>query len=589
MSSDNTVSIYNQASLLVQKADYANALKLIYPTVKSHPTFFKGWLLFSRCLYAIGHVKEAVDIALNAENVDPMKREFEQISLLMEQQDYSAAEQIALQMLKEFGPHPKAYFTLGRIFLQVNMPEEGIEVLEQAVEHLPSNLSIRKLLSDGYASAGQYSNTIESLKTLTTLDECFDTLWLLITHLLKYGQYEDIEQYCQRALHHAAGDAEKVSQINLVYGQMLRIVGQRDKSIATIKRSLESNPQNMEAWWALADFKNYPFNEGEMQKLNALTRSNPPSLSTSPLYFALAKMRETQVMPEQSISDYRVANACKSAGHFKVESLKREYEQRQAAYTAKALQLQAPIQNDSPTPIFIVGLPRSGSTLLEQMLATHSKIDGTMEQPTLPDVEAAAQRYALKQYGVSLTQALERFTPDELSMFKEQYLRESAIFRSGTAPFFIDKQLFNHRLVGFIHKILPEAVIIDVRRDPFDCAISLFKQYFPSGVEFSYDFQDIGTTYNAYTALMDYWHCALPNRVLTVHYEALVSEPEKELTKIFNHIGLHYENECLQFSHTKRPIHTASSEQVREPLNTNAIGRWSDYELYIDKSFLTET
>ena len=313
---------------------------------------------------------------------------------------------------------------------------------------------------------------------------------------------------------------------------MLRIVGQRDKSIATIKRSLENNPQNMEAWWALADFKNYPFNEEEMQKLNALTRSNPPSLSTSPLYFAFAKMRENQVMPEQSISDYRVANACKSAGHFKVESLKREYEQRQAAYTAKALQLQAPIQNDSPTPIFIVGLPRSGSTLLEQMLATHSKIDGTMEQPTLPDVEAAAQRYALKQYGVSLTQALERFTPDELSMFKEQYLRESAIFRSGTAPFFIDKQLFNHRLVGFIHKILPEAVIIDVRRDPFDCAISLFKQYFPSGVEFSYDFQDIGTTYNAYTALMEYWHCALPNRVLTVHYEALVSEPEKELTKI---------------------------------------------------------
>jgi len=588
MSLDNTVSIYNQASLLVQKGDYANALKLIYPTVKAYPTFFKGWLLFSRCLYALGHVKEAVDIAQNADNVDPMKKEFEQISLLMGQHDYTAAEQVALQILKEFGPHPKAYFTLGRIYLQVNIPEEGIKALEHAVEHLPSNLSIRKLLADSYASAGQYRSTIESLRTLITLDECFDTLWLLITHLLKYGQYEDIEQYCKSALNHAAGDDEKVSQINLVYGQMLRIVGQRDKSIEIIKSSLESNPQNMEAWWALADFKNYPFTEGEMQKLTALTRSNPPSLSASPLYFAFAKMRETQLTPEQSISDYRIANACKSAEHFKVESLKREYEQRQAAYTAEALQTQAPVQKDLPIPIFIVGLPRSGSTLVEQMLATHSKIDGTMEQPTLPDVEAAAQRYAMKQYGVNLIQALERFTPKELLMFGEQYLRESAFFRTGTSPFFIDKQLFNHRLVGFIHKILPEAVIIDVRRDPFDCAISLFKQYFPSGVEFSYDFQNIGTTYNAYTALMDYWHCALPNRVLTVYYETLVTEPEKELTRLFNHIGLHFEDDCLQFSHTKRPIHTASSEQVREPLNTHAVGRWKDYESYIDKSFLTE-
>ena len=587
MSSDNTFSIYNQASSLVQQSDYANALKLIYPVVKQHPTFFSGWLLFSRCLYALGHVKEAVDIAQNAENVDPMKNEFELISLHMEQQDYAAAERIAQKLLKEFGPHPKAYFTLGNIFLKMNMPEEGVSVLEQALEDLPSNLSLRKLLADSYADAGQYCKTIESLKILTELDECFDTLWLLIVRLLKYGQYEDVEQYCQKALNHASGDAEKVSQINLVYGQMLRIVGQRDKSIELIKGSLEANPQNMEAWWALADFKNYSFSKSEKQALTALKCSNRQSPSLSPLFFAYAKMRENQSNTEQSMTDYRIANACKSTAHFSVEFLEKEYKQRKEAYTSEVLLTQSPPLEGSPTPVFIVGLPRSGSTLVEQMLATHSQIDATMEQPTLPDIEAAAHRYALKQYGTGLTQALKRFTPKELAWLGERYLSESKIFRSGTSPFFIDKQLFNHRLVGFIHKILPKSIIIDVRRDPMDCSISLFKQYFASGVDFSYDFQDIGTTYKAYVDLMDYWHSVLPNRVLTLQYEKLVKEPKQELTRTLRHIGLKYEGECLQFSQTKRPIHTASSEQVREPLNTKGIGGWRKYEAYVKELMIS--
>ena len=586
MTSDNTVSIFNQASSLMQQGDYANAIKLIYPVVKQYPTFFNGWLLFSRCLYALGHVKEAVDIAQNADNVDPMKNEFEQISLLMEQQDYAAAERVAQKLLKEFGPHPKAYFTLGSIFLKMNMAEEAVTLLERALEYLPSNLSLRKLLADSYAEAGQYRKAIDSLKILTELDECFDTQWLLIARLLKYGQYADVERYCHKALALASGDAEKVSQINLVYGQMLRIVGQRDKSIELIKGSLKANPQNMKAWWALADFKNYSFSKSETQALTALKRSNRQSPSLSPLFFAYAKMRENQSNAEQSMADYRIANACKSTTHFSVEFLEQEYKQRKEAYTSEVLLTQSPPLEGSPLPIFIVGLPRSGSTLVEQMLATHSKIDGTMEQPTLPDVEAAAHRYALKQYGTGLTQALEKFTPKELAWLGERYLSESKIFRSGTSPFFIDKQLFNHRLVGFIHKILPEAVIIDVRRDPFDCAISLFKQYFASGVEFSYDFQDIGATYKAYVDLMDYWHSVIPNRVLTLQYETLVKEPKQELTRILSHIGLKYESDCLQFSQTKRPIHTASSEQVREPLNTRGIGGWRKYEEHVKELFI---
>ena len=208
------------------------------------------------------------------------------------------------------------------------------------------------------------------------------------------------------------------------------------------------------------------------------------------------------------------------------------------------------------------------------MLASHSQVEGTMEQPTLLAVEQWANRFAQQQYKQPLLSVIDQLTPADLAKIGHRYLEESALFRPTGSRFFTDKQPFNFRLVGLIHKILPQAIIIDVVRNPMDCGLSLYKQYFHSGVSFSYDQNHIGEIYNAYTDLMTYWQKALPGKVYRLEYESLVSNPEVQLTQLLNHIGLPFEPACLAFHNSPRPVHTASSEQVRQPINRNGLGSW---------------
>jgi hypothetical protein len=184
----------------------------------------------------------------------------------------------------------------------------------------------------------------------------------------------------------------------------------------------------------------------------------------------------------------------------------------------------------------------------------------------------------MQRYNLPLTQALDKLTGDELSQLGQAYLDESALFRSKNTDFFIDKQPFNFRLIGFIHKILPHAIVIDVRRNPLDCGFSLYKQYFHSGVEFSYKLNHIGAVYDAYLKIMKHWSNVLPSKVVKLQYETLVNDPEQEIRDLLANVGVQFEERCLHFYQTKRSIHTASSEQVRKPLNKNGIGAWRKVE-----------
>lgn len=570
--------LYAQALTLADSGRQADAIKMLYPAVQKHPSFYQGWLLFSRCLYETGHVTEAVQIAQHAEKVDPLAEHFQRIQLAMQKHSAQDAAQIARGMLNEYPHHPKALFTLASIALFSNQPESSVGLLEPGTKALPANMTLRRLLADSYVKSGQYGKAIDAAKVLVTLDKSFENVWLLLGLLFKYSQYNDFLEYCDVAGQLANNDKNTLSQLALLKGQVLRILGQRKESIDSLRYSLALSPHNAEAWWALADFKDYTFTLADKQQLQDLMTANISAENKCLASFTYARLSEAECDIQGSFRYYQTANSIKAAGNHQIQAIRQDLTSLQHHYTTNTLLVQADQKDDQQVPVFIVGLPRSGSTLIEQILASHSEVESTIEQPTLLNIEQRMHRFAQAKYNQGLPELLGKLSAEELAQFGQAYLDESAIFRSKGTCFFTDKQPFNFRLAGLIHKILPQAKIINVVRNPMDCGLSLYKQYFHAGVDFSYDLTHIGGVYNDYMALMHHWDSVLPGKVLRVQYEQLVREPESNIRRILQHLGLSYEPACLSFHTTKRAIHTASSEQVRQPINNNGIGTWLKFE-----------
>ena len=576
--------MHKQATLsesikLIEAENFNSAIVTLRALISEQPDSYQAWSLLSKCLFEVGDLKQAVQASVHAQSIDPLIQSFQQIQNLLQQLAFSEAKQIANTMLAKYPAHPRAICTLAHIATKQNDPERSVSFLESAINFNPADLTLQNMLTHSYASAGYFSKAIQAANMQVVLDERFESLLTLIGLLLKYGQYDNLLAACERARRYVGQSAQRASQIDLIKGQALRIIGNKTESIAALKASLGADPLNADAWWALADMKDYAFSDIERADINKIVNATHLDKRKRCIAaFALAKASEGQSSPTQMMSYYHQANALGVSEYYEPSLLENEFNMRTNTYTTKNLIVQADSVEKRITPIFIVGLPRSGSTLVEQILASHSAIEATLEQPTLPIIESRAQTLCMQRYGLPLPHALDKLSPEELSQLGNAYLEDSALFRTGSASFFIDKQPFNFRLVGFIHKILPHAIVIDVRRNSLDCSFSLYKQYFHSGVDFSYNLSHIGAAYNAYVKLMDHWDNAIPSKVYKLEYESLVNDPEVEIHKLLAKLGVPFEQKCLSFHKIKRNIHTASSEQVRKPLNRQGIGAWRKVE-----------
>ena len=572
-------AIYASARSHYVKGDLRAAIAILKDAVTKQPQFYEGWLFLSKCLFDAGYFKESVQIGQHAEQFDPLQDDFREIQQNMQKNAYGQAQRLAQQMLKRQVNHPRAIFTLAHIASVTNDPFHSIQILKQGLNDSPANLMLRHMLMTSQESAGDFAEAIDTARYLVRIDESFNTLWALITLLLKLGQHADLINLCERAQSLSGLDKVKHSQIDLVRGQTLRIMGKRQDSIEAFRASLATNPKNAEAWWALADMKTFEFSDKDRNNIQALLSDPSISQETKCLAtFALAKANESSNNWDAIMHLYHQANRLKNTNNFDLSHVEQELKARAKTFTSDVLSIQANQIDTDPTPIFIVGLPRSGSTLIEQILASHSHIEGTFEQPTMPCIEKQAQALCAQKFNNNLFAALGSLSPDDLSHLGQAYLTSGRLFRSAETPFFVDKLPFNFRHIGLIHKILPNAIIIDVRRNPLDCGFSLYKQYFASGVDFSYELTHIGTFYNSYVRLMAHWKRVLPNKILSIQYEALIASPEQHIRRLLRHIGVNYETQCLHFHNTPRMVHTASSEQVRQPINSMGIDAWRKAE-----------
>jgi predicted Zn-dependent protease len=367
------------------------------------------------------------------------------------------------------------------------------------------------------------------------------------------------------------------------YGHTLKTAGRQNEAVAAYRKGIAQLPSLGEAYWSLANLKTFRFTPEEISAMRAqLARTDLDEEDRYHLDFALAKALEDAGAYEESFAHYAAANALRRKKlNYDADETSRTVARMKALFTPQFLRERRGSGGDARDPIFVVGLPRSGSTLIEQILASHSQVEGTME---LPDIMAIARKLGGRKKKSDASAYPETLSPlggDELKALGEEYLVGTRIQRKTDRPFFVDKMPNNFIHAGLIHLILPNARIVDARRHPMACCFSNFKQHFARGQGFTYDLTDIGRYYADYVDIMRHFDLVLPGRVHRVIYEEMVADPEDEVRRLLEYCGLPFEPGCLRFYENDRVVRTASSEQVRMPIFKDAVEHWQNFEPWL--------
>lgn len=367
------------------------------------------------------------------------------------------------------------------------------------------------------------------------------------------------------------------------YGHALKTVGRQAEAIEAYRRAIALDVRLGEAWWSLANLKTVRFSPEDLQVMARTLAADLPEGDRLQLHFALGKALEDVGRDGEAFEQFaRGAAIQRRRLDYDPDETTIQMRRSKALLEPRFFAARAGQGDPRPDPIFVLGLPRSGSTLVEQILASHSLVEGTQELPYIPNLAARLAGRARRESEGAYPDILAALSPAELQALGAEYLAYASRHRKLGRPLFIDKLPNNWAHAGFIHLILPNATIIDARRHPLGCCFSAFKQHFAVGQPFSYDLTDLGRYYRDYVELMAHLDAALPGRVHRVIYEDLVAEPEAEVRRLLDHCGLPFEPGCLKFYENDRAVRTASSEQVRQPIFRDATDHWRRFEPWLD-------
>jgi predicted Zn-dependent protease len=367
------------------------------------------------------------------------------------------------------------------------------------------------------------------------------------------------------------------------YGHSLKTSGRVPEAITAYRRALSTEPKLGEAYWSLANLKTFRFTDADVAALHAaLARTDLTDEDRLHFEFALGKALEDAAAYEQSFSHYASGNELRRKTHPYSAAENTDFVRRsRELFTPEFFAARAGSGAAARDPIFIVGLPRAGSTLLEQILASHPQVEGTMELPDIPQLARELVGRDSEGDESGFVQRVAALSGEQLRALGERYLASTRVYRKSAAPYFIDKMPNNWLYVGLIHLILPNATLIDARRHPLGCCFSCFKQHFARGQSFTYSLTDLGACYRDYVELMAHFDAVLPGRVQRMFYEALVENTEAEVRQLLAACGLPFDESCLRFYENERAVRTASSEQVRQPIFREGVDHWRHYEPWL--------
>jgi tetratricopeptide (TPR) repeat protein len=452
-------------------------------------------------------------------------------------------------------------------------PADARRLLKHALKQSAHMPLIRRGLAQAYLDDGELEEAEAAVRHSLLIDADSSPSWVLLGSVLAHSmrQEEALDAYTQ-----ALNIDPKQFRVELSRGHVLKTLGRRAAAEAAYRRSLELQPDFGEAYYSFADLKNYHFSDGELAAMQEVLQRAPGAGKTrAQIHFAIGRAFEQRRQYPEAFRHYASGNAMRRRdAPFDAAAFEEKCRRVAATFNAPFLKSREGCGNPDPAPIFVVGLPRSGSTLVEQVLASHSCIEGTMELPhVLRFVRELDHHNGTDAYPETVTNLSEQ----ALTGLGERYINETRLYRSDKARY-IDKMPNNFSHVGLLRLILPNATIIDVRRNPMDTCFSAYKQHFAQGQSFTYDLEDLGRYYRSYIELMDHWDEVLPGTVFHVAYEDLVRNTETVVRRLIAHCGLEFEPSCLRFHETQRSVRTASSEQVRLPMYDSSIGQWRHFE-----------
>jgi tetratricopeptide (TPR) repeat protein len=368
------------------------------------------------------------------------------------------------------------------------------------------------------------------------------------------------------------------------YGHALKTAGLQERAIAAYRRSIELDPDHGEAYWSLANLKTFRFDAGDVDAMQQrLAQADLAADHRHHFEFALGKALEDAGDYAGSFRHYVEGNTLRKAtAPYSASETTARSRAAQQVYTRGFFAQRDGCGHDAADPIFIVGLPRAGSTLIEQILSSHSAVEGTMELPEIISITRTLRKRAQSPQTALYHDVLAELDAGELRVLGERYLERTRIHRMSGAPLFIDKMPNNFAHIGLIHLALPNAKIIDARRHPLACCLSGFKQHFARGQNHTYDLGDLGRYYRDYVELMAHFDEVLPGRVHRVIYEDMVDDTDNQVRRLLAYCGLPFEEQCLRFFENPRAVRTASSEQVRKPIYREGVDHWRHYEPWLE-------
>jgi tetratricopeptide (TPR) repeat protein len=553
-------------------AAFANACQL-------NPVLLASWKNQHQILKAMGRPEDAQQALAQVKRLQSLPRALVAVTDLMAQGKLLKAESLCRKFLKANPTHVEGMRLLAELAVKFGELEDAEYLLESAAEFEPGNIQVKIDLIAVLRQRQKFTQALSAAENLYREQPANPQLKSLYAiEKMQMGDYEGALELFEGVLELLPADAITLTS----QGHALKTRGSQKQAIESYKAAIASNPWHGEAYYALSNLKTYRFSADEIKEMLALEqREELGPASKVHIAFALGKAFEDEQDYARSFDYYAQGNRLKrQQSNYDPDKMSEELMAQRLFFTREVLDSRADAGFDAPDPIFIVGLPRAGSTLLEQILSSHSQVDGTLELPNILSMAQKLRRQGRDSDDKSYPELLEDFSDEQLRSLGQQYIEDTRIHRQGGA-FFIDKMPNNFRHIGLIKLILPNAKIIDARRHPVACCFSGFKQLFAEGQEFSYDLLEYGRYYNDYVELMDHWDAVSPNSVLRVNYENVVADIDTQVARILEYCGLPFEPACLSFYNTERAVRTASSEQVRQPIYREGVEQWIHFRPFL--------
>jgi len=547
--------------------------------VNINPALPASWSMLERLYRMTGQLENATMASAHVATLKHLPPEIVSATGLFSDGELLLAENIVRAYLLKHGNQVEAMRLLARIGIERDVLDDAELLLEAVLEMEPGYTAARHDYARALLGRHKYARAREELDKLLKLEphnRQYKTLYA--TTVVGLGEHERAITLYRELLADAPGAAD----LHLSIAHSLKTLGRQQESIDAYRAAAAARPHFGDAYWSLANLKTYRFIDDELARMQR--DESAPGVALVDRYhlcFALGKGFEDRRDYEQSYRYYERGNALKrSESRYRPAILETNTARQREVCTQSFFARRAGFGDKSTGPIFILGLPRAGSTLLEQILASHSAVEGTQELADVPRMVLELQGREPDMANPRYPAVLAELNAGDFLRLGEKYLTDTRIYRTGK-PFFIDKMPNNFRHIGLIHLMLPNAKIIDARREPMACCFSNLKQLFANGQEFTYSVEDIARYYRTYLDLMEHWDEVLPGRVLRVLHEDVVDDLEGSVRRMLDFCDLKFEPACVDFHKTERSVRTASSEQVRQPIFREGLDQWKHYERWL--------